>query len=267
MSYIVAIIPARWASARFPGKSLHMFSGKPMLQHVWDRCCRCTQIDDVYVATDDERIFQAAKHFGAKAFRTSHKHLTGTDRVAEVVAHLPNVTHVVNVQCDEPTLDPQLLCRITKALHHSQQLEMVTAAAPFPTFANPSDPHMVKVIVNRQGYAVYFSRLAIPFSHIGDSTSCRLLHIGVYGFKKSFLLKFASWKPSPLEECEKLEQLRALENGTQIQVLLTTQHTASVDTPEDAKSAASILQKQQQNDLLSIKLNQKSEESSYSQKK
>lgn len=249
MRYIVAVvIPARWASTRFPGKSLYLLAGKPMIQHVWEHCCRCTQIDDVYVATDDERIFQAAKHFGAKVFRTSHTHLTGTDRVAEVASCLPKVTHIVNVQSDVPALDPRLLYRFVKVLRHSKHLEMVTAATPFPEFADPSDPCMVKVIVNHQGYALYFSRSAVPFTQCKEERSCRLLHIGVYGFKKSFLLKFASWQPSSLEKCEKLEQLRALENGAQIQVLLTQHPNVSVDTPGDAKNAEATLLRQK--DLL-----------------
>jgi len=241
MRRLVTVIPARWASTRFPGKPLCLLAGKPMLQRVWERCCRCMPMDSVYIATDDERIFQAAKSFGAQVVHTARTHLTGTDRVAEVAARLPEATHIINVQGDEPVLDLYLLHRLVRALHDSNHLKMITAATPFPKFADPNDPHMVKVVINSQGYALYFSRSAIPFAqHEGDRPH-RLLHIGIYGFEKAFLLKFVSWKTSPLEQWEKLEQLRALENGVQIQVLLTQHASIGVDIPSDVKKAEEIL--------------------------
>ncbi|QQY07746.1 MAG: 3-deoxy-manno-octulosonate cytidylyltransferase [Candidatus Xiphinematobacter sp.] len=243
MRHLVTIIPARWASTRFPGKPLCLLAGKPVLEHVWERCCRCMHKENVFIATDDERIFQAAKLFGAQVIRTAHTHLTGTDRVAEVATRLPGATHIINVQGDEAILDPHLLHRFVQILNGSSRLKMVTAAAPFPKWADPTNPHMVKVVVNSQGCALYFSRSAIPFAQSEDYPH-RLLHIGVYGFEKAFLLKFVSWKPSPLEQWEKLEQLRALENGIRIQVLLTERASISVDTPSDIKKAEAILQEE-----------------------
>ncbi|ALJ56290.1 3-deoxy-manno-octulosonate cytidylyltransferase [Candidatus Xiphinematobacter sp. Idaho Grape] len=248
MGRLVIIIPARWASTRFPGKSLCLLAGKPVLQHVWERCCCCMQVDDVYIATDDERIFQAAKNFGAQVVRTSHTHLTGTDRVAEVAARLPGgVTHIINVQGDEPILDPYLLQRLVQTIDNSKHLEMLTAATPFPKWADPNNPHMVKVVINSQGHALYFSRSAIPFVQHEEDYPCRLLHVGMYGFEKAFLLKFVSWKPSPLERWEKLEQLRALENGVRIQVLLTQRASIGVDTPNDIGKVEAILQAEHNN--------------------
>lgn len=241
MSRLAAIIPARWASARFPGKPLAPLAGKPMIQHVWERCRCCQQVDEVYIATDDERIYQVAREFGAQVFLTSPAHLSGTDRVAEVAAQLPKITHILNVQGDEPTLDVRLLQRLAKTLRESSNLQMMTAATPFPESVNPNDPNRVKVVVDRSGYALYFSRSAIPFDQA--KTPQRLLHMGIYGFRKSFLLKFVSWRPSFLEKCEKLEQLRALEHGIRIKVLLTRHTTPGVDTPKDAKNADAILRR------------------------
>jgi len=237
---IAAIIPARWASTRFPGKPLHLLAGKPMIQHVWERCQLCQSIDEVYVATDDERISNTALKFGAKVFLTSPAHPSGTDRVAEVTTRLPHVTHILNVQGDEPMLNVELLHRLAQTLRESPQMEMITAATPFPEFADPNSPHMVKVVVSKSGQALYFSRSAIPFHH--GTPFQRLLHLGIYGFQRSFLLKFVSWEPSPLEKCEKLEQLRALENGAQIQVLITPHMSIGVDTPEDAQLVENTLQ-------------------------
>ncbi len=242
-SRIAAIIPARWASTRFPGKPLHPLAGKPMIQHVWERCQRCQQIDEVYVATDDERIFQAVRKFGAETFLTSSSHPSGTDRIAEVAARLPQITHILNVQGDEPTVEVRLLHRLAKTLRESHDIEMITAATPFPESANPNSPHMVKVAVNKSGNALYFSRSDIPFHQNGGASAQRLLHMGIYGFQKSFLLKFVSWRPSSLEKCEKLEQLRALENGTQIRVLVTRRASVGVDTPEDILLAEKSLEK------------------------
>ncbi len=239
MICVAAIIPARWASTRFPGKPLHLLAGKPMIQHVWERCQRCQPIDEVYVATDDERIANAARKFGAEVFLTSPSHPSGTDRVAAVATQLPHITHILNVQGDEPMVDVKLLHRLAQILRESPQVEMITAATPFPEFADPNNPHMVKVVVSQSDHALYFSRSAIPFHH--GAPFQRLLHLGIYGFQRSFLLKFVSWKPSPLEKCEKLEQLRALENGAQIQVFITSHMSIGVDTPEDAQLVESAL--------------------------
>lgn len=235
MSCVAAIIPARWASTRFPGKLLHPLAGKPMIQHVWERCRGCEAIDEVHIATDDERIAQTARNFGAQVSLTSASHPSGTDRIAEVAQRLPHVTHVLNVQGDEPAVDVQLLHRLATTLHESNNIEMITAATAFPAFADINSPHCVKVVLNRLGYALYFSRSVIPFQQ-GREIPQRFLHLGIYGFKKSFLLKFINWPPSPLEQCEQLEQLRALENGTQIHVLLTTHASVGIDTPEDAQT-------------------------------
>ncbi|MDQ3622911.1 MAG: 3-deoxy-manno-octulosonate cytidylyltransferase, partial [Verrucomicrobiota bacterium] len=160
---VVAIIPARWGSTRFPGKPLHPIAGKPLIQHVWERCRRAKAVDAVVVATDDMRIAEAAFNFGARVTLTSPKHRTGTDRVAEVAGKLRGVTHVINVQGDEPLVDPALISRLARALIAEKRLEMITAATVFGSEAEVANPNAVKVVLDRDSNALYFSRSPIPF--------------------------------------------------------------------------------------------------------
>jgi len=236
MPKAAVIIPARWGSTRFPGKALHPIHGKPLLQHVWERSSRARGIDRVIVATDDLRIAEAAFAFGAEVALTSPKHRSGTDRVAEVAAGLRGVTHVINVQGDEPLIDPALISKLAKTLAQERKLEMITAANVIEDEAEIPNPNVVKVVIDRSSDALYFSRSPIPFIRDGGSIPF-LRHQGIYGYTTAFLLRFVKWKAGRLEQAEQLEQLRALENGARIRVLLTKHLSIGVDTPSDVALA------------------------------
>jgi 3-deoxy-manno-octulosonate cytidylyltransferase (CMP-KDO synthetase) len=254
MSKAVGIIPARWNSTRFPGKPLHLIDGKPLLKHVWERCLRTKSLDLVVVATDDMRIASAAFEWGAQVALTSPRHRTGTNRAAEVARKTTQFAYVINVQGDEPLIDPRLIDKIVEKLRSDRKVGIVTAAHPFKNQADAFSPHQVKVVRDLRGNALYFSRAAIPAPPTDGrvaSASSRsnrsakmpmprtrnplfLRHQGVYGFQRETLLQFVRWKPSPLERAESLEQLRALENGVTVHVLVTATGSPGIDTPEDA---------------------------------
>jgi len=236
MSKAVGIIPARWASTRFPGKPLHLIANKPLLWHVWDRCRRARDLDAVIIATDDMRVAKAAFEWGAEVAMTSPKHRSGTDRIAEVVRNARQFEYIINIQGDEPLTEPALLNRMVETLRSHPKLDIVTAAHPFETPAAASSPHQVKVIVDRENNALYFSRYAIPFPRDRSASIRYLRHQGIYGFRRKALLDFVRSKPTPLERAESLEQLRALENGVKVHVLLTKHGSPGVDTPADAKA-------------------------------
>jgi 3-deoxy-manno-octulosonate cytidylyltransferase (CMP-KDO synthetase) len=230
----VGIIPARWASTRFPGKPLFPIAGKPLLQHVWERCQRARNLDAVVIATDDMRIATAAFEWGAQIALTARHHASGTDRIAEVARLDAKIDYVVNIQGDEPLIDPRLIDRLVAKLRGDREIEMVTAAHPFADVADISSPHQVKVVVDLQGRALYFSRSPIPHLRKHGRPSKTLRHQGIYGFRRDTLLRFVRWKSSPLERAESLEQLRALENGVTVHVLVTKQGSPGVDTPKEA---------------------------------
>jgi 3-deoxy-manno-octulosonate cytidylyltransferase (CMP-KDO synthetase) len=248
MSRALGIIPARWGSTRFPGKPLHPVAGKPLLKHVWERCRHAKSLDLVVVATDDMRIASAAFDWGAEVALTSPKHNTGTNRVAEVVRKTKRFAYVINIQGDEPLIDPRLIDRLVEKLRSDPKIGMVTAAHPFKNPADAFSPHQVKVVLDLRGNALYFSRATIPFQPSRTSglqsaerrkgrTSERpslFRHQGIYGFRRETLLQFVGWKPGPLERAESLEQLRALENGVKVHVLVTATGSPGIDTPEDA---------------------------------
>jgi len=250
MSKTLCIIPARWDSTRFPGKPLQLIAGKPLLRHVWERCRRAKKLDQVIVATDDFRIAEAAFDWGAEVAMTSARHASGTDRIAEVAAKAKQFAHIINVQGDEPMVEPTLIDRLVRELQRDRKLEMITAAHPFVHPREAESPHQVKVVVNLKNEALYFSRALIPASRSGGLPTADLLkrrlanrrslglylrHQGIYGYRRDLLLRFVRWKTSPLERVESLEQLRALENGVRIKVVLTESGSPGVDTPEDAR--------------------------------
>jgi len=254
MSKAVGIIPARWGSTRFPGKALHLIAGKPLLRHVWERCRRAKNLDKLTIATDDFRIAEAAFDWGAEVAMTSPNHASGTDRIAEVAKKMKQFAHVVNIQGDEPLIDPKLIDRLVRDLQRDSNLEMITAAHPFEDAHDAVSPHQVKVVVDQNGDALYFSRAAIPASRggglqtadrktgrFGKRPSLFLRHQGIYGYSRSLLLRFVRWKTSPLEQAEALEQLRALENGVRIRVVMTGSGSPGVDTPEDARMIERVL--------------------------
>ncbi|MDQ3200128.1 MAG: 3-deoxy-manno-octulosonate cytidylyltransferase [Verrucomicrobiota bacterium] len=234
MTKIVGIIPARWGSTRFPGKSLHPIAGKPLLQHVWEQCRRAKSLDTVIVATDDMRIAEAAFGWGAEVSLTSAKHATGTDRIAEVATKMRGVSHLINIQGDEPLVEPRLLNQLARKMERDPKIEMVTAVHPFSDPADVHSPHQVKAVLDRRGHALYFSRQAIPYPRDITSPVQYFRHQGIYGYRRDVLLRLVRWRPSPLEKAEALEQLRALENGVKIHVVVTKSGSPGVDTPDDA---------------------------------
>jgi len=242
VSKAVVIIPARWSSSRFPGKPLHEIAGKPLLEHVWERCRRAQEIDTTIIATDDMRIAEAAFAWGAEVALTSPKHQSGTDRIAEVARRSKKFSIIVNVQGDEPLVDPRLIDRFIETLHTNRNVGIVTAAHPFSNARDALSPHQVKVVIDRAGQALYFSRAPIPASRTArGGRPLFLRHQGIYGFRRATLLQFVQWKPTPLERCESLEQLRALENGVKVHVLVTKHGSPGVDTPADAEIVAALL--------------------------
>ena len=233
MNKAAGIIPARWGSTRFQGKPLYLIAGKPLLRHVWERCQRTTKLDSVIIATDDMRIANAAFHWGAEIALTSQRHQSGTDRIAEVARKAKQFTFIINIQGDEPLVDPRLIDKLVEKLERNPKIDIVTVAHPFDDPAEASSPHQVKVVADLAGRALYFSRAAIPFPR--DLSRIKYLrHQGIYGFRREMLLQFVKWKPTPLERAESLEQLRALENGVSVHVLVTKHGSPGVDTPEDA---------------------------------
>jgi len=249
---ISAVIPARYGSSRFEGKPLADILGKPMIQYVYEGVRESKLIDEVIVATDDQRIMEAVQSFGGKAVMTSPTHFTGTDRVAEVVKKLKSEI-IVNVQGDEPLIKGNIIDKAIRPLLTEDALQLSTLMTRIEEVKDWLNPHIVKVVVDQKNYALYFSRSPIPFPrdlHIGRLESnpfgtSRPLpkrvfkHIGVYVFRRKFLLHFSKMRPSPLEKLEKLEQLRALENGYRIKVNPVNYEPLSVDTPEDLQKVIS----------------------------
>lgn len=235
----VGIIPARYAAQRLPGKPLRDISGRPMIQHVYERTTRAKSLDDVIVATDDERILAVVRGFGGKAQMTSPEHRSGTDRVAEVAAGL-DVDVVVNIQGDEPLVDPDHIDELVAAFERRRSLKMATLATPIASDEDFHDPAVVKVVFDRRGTAIYFSRHAIPFERDGQPGP-RWKHIGMYAYRRDFVLRFASLAPTTLEQIERLEQLRALENGVRIHVVRTAHDAISVDTEADLHRVRALM--------------------------
>ena len=242
----VGIIPARWGSTRFPGKPLHPIGGKPLIQHVWERCQEAGRLDATVIATDDERIASAARRFGAEVCMTAADHPSGTDRIAEAAAKHRDATHIINIQGDEPLISPKLIDQLVTALAGNSKISMITAANRLKELKDRQDSNIVKVVLNQHGDALYFSRSPIPFER--QSTAADqppppyYRHKGIYGFTREFLLQFVRWDPSPLELAEQLEQLRALENGTAIRVLITSDDSIGVDTPGQAEAVERLLE-------------------------
>jgi len=244
---VTAVIPARYASTRFPGKPLARLGGKPMIQWVCEGAQRCPLIDRVLVATDDQRIADAVTAFGGIAVVTRADHQTGTDRIAEVAAGLPSEL-IVNVQGDEPLIDPAMIEAAVKPLLDNPTIPMGTLKTPLTSLEEYCNPNVVKVVTDRQGFALYFSRAPIP--HPRDfvnelDTRWRELasakHVGLYVYRRDFLQRFPTLAPTPLEEQEKLEQLRALEHGYRIYVAETAHAVQGVDTPEDLERVRQLL--------------------------
>ena len=229
-------IPARWGSTRFPGKPLHLIAGKPLVQHVWERCQDCREVDDIIIATDDERIVEAGEAFGARVVMTSPEHPSGTDRIAEAAGLFPGHGVLINVQGDEPLISPRLIDELAVTMRGDRGIPMITAAAPIREAGLVGDANVVKVVLDEKGDALYFSRSPLPFFRNEVPELVPLRHLGIYGFQRDFLLEFVSWPPAALERAESLEQLRALAHGARIRVVLTDDLSPGVDTLDQARA-------------------------------
>lgn len=232
---VIAVIPARYASTRLPGKPLLRETGKYLLQHVYEQVRRSRLIEHCIIATDDPRIAEAARMFEAEVCLTRPDHPSGTDRIAEVIGGRTGERDdiVVNVQGDEPEIEPAYLDRLVERLARSSGAVAATLATPFPADLDPGDPNCVKVVTNAQSLAMYFSRSRIPYPRDADVRATWLLHLGVYAYRRAFLLSFGDLPQSRLEQIEKLEQLRILESGYAMAVEIVERGAAGVDTPED----------------------------------
>ncbi|MGO8699042.1 MAG: 3-deoxy-manno-octulosonate cytidylyltransferase [Limisphaerales bacterium] len=239
---IIGIIPARYASSRFPGKPLALIAGKPLVHHVVERCQKAASLDEVIVATDDTRIWEVAQGF-CRAEMTIPEHASGTDRIAEVARHV-KCDGVVNIQGDEPLIDPGVIDAVAEALVRE---EMSTAATPLKEVSEWENPNVVKVVVNGAGRALYFSRRAIPYVRDAATGAEQLAafpflkHVGIYGYRLQTLLRLVEFPISALERAEKLEQLRALENGIEIAVARVKYEGVGVDVPADVKRVEQLM--------------------------
>ncbi len=240
---VLVVIPARWGSTRFPGKPLHLIAGKPLVQHVWERCQKCRLVDKVVIATEDTRIADAARRFNALSVITSPDHPSGTDRVAETAKSFPDYQIIINVQGDEPLISPALIDELAQTLIAESEVPMITAASAIDDELLLNDFNVVKVVLNSRRDALYFSRALIPHPHKPDAGVTHFRHLGIYGFQREFLFQFVAWQPSALEKTESLEQLRALENGAPIRVIITSETSPGVDTPEQARAIEALLLK------------------------
>lgn len=232
---IAGIIPARFGSTRFPGKPLAMIGNMTMIERVYRQAEKSTRLQTVFVATDDKRIFDTVNSFGGNAVMTSSAHQTGTERCAEAVSFLPvHADAVINIQGDEPFLEPSQIDLVAELLLNSE-VEIATLIRNASGMEEVSNPNAVKAVMNKNGQAIYFSRLPIPYykNEIPFEKRCYHIHVGIYGYKINTLKEIVKMKPSALELAESLEQLRWLENGYSIHATLTNENSHAVDTPED----------------------------------
>ena len=255
---VLAVIPARWASTRFPGKPIADILGKPMVQWVFEQVQKSNLVNDVVVATDDKRIYDVVCEFGGNAVMTLPNHQSGTDRAAEVAEKF-DCDIVVNIQGDEPLIPLENIDLVIKPLIASTELSASTLMIGILNLSEMLDPNICKVVVNKEGYALYFTRATVPYNRdsaignnisINENVGLKVLgykHIGIYAYTKSFLLKFSKLKVSRLEGLEKLEQLRILENGYSIMVTETALNSIGVDRPEDLVNVEAVIKKKKTN--------------------
>lgn len=227
-----AVIPARYQSTRFPGKPLASETGKTLIEHVVLQVIKAKKIDKVLVATDDQRIFDAVKAFGGEPVMTDEAHPNGTSRIAQAIEKLdPAYDVIVNVQGDEPEIEPQVIDQLIQGLRDDSAAPMATLASPFASDEDPADPNIVKLVLNQRGHAMYFSRSLIPYDRDKKGMT-PWKHPGLYAYRRDFLVKYVQLPASPLEQLEQLEQLRALEHGYPIAVVKTVTRHHGIDTPQ-----------------------------------
>lgn len=252
---VLAVIPARYSSTRLPAKPLVLINDKPMIQWVYENVKKCKFVDKVVIATDDYRIYEAGKRFGAEVMMTSKNHKSGTDRVGEVAKKIPSEI-VLNVQGDEPMITPVILAKVINELLKNKYVNVVTPVCKIKYYSELFDTNFVKVVVDKNNFALYFSRSVIPFvrdkfefqqqnfvvkdSHLIDKYTF-YRHIGVYGFRRKFLFRFLSLPQGKIEKLEKLEQLRILEHGYKIKIVVVNENPVSVDTEHDLNEVRRLL--------------------------
>jgi 3-deoxy-manno-octulosonate cytidylyltransferase (CMP-KDO synthetase) len=239
MSKVLGVIPARYGSTRFPGKVLVKIGSKSMIQWVYEAALKCPTIDKLVVATDDERVREAVLAFGGEVIITSENHKTGTDRVKEVAELFPEYDVIINIQGDEPGIEPELITGVLKIKMDHPEWEVATAARPFQDDEDPLIPNRVKVVITRKKRAIYFSRSLIPFPR--NKTQQKVyLHLGIYAYQRDFLMHFNTLPASGLEDTESLEQLRVIENDYNLGVHIVEGSLPGVDTPEDMKKITEL---------------------------
>lgn len=239
----ICVIPARYSSTRLPGKPLKDICGKPMICRVWERASLAKSVSEVIVATDDARILQAVEKYSGRAMMTRADHKTGTDRLAEVAEKFPDVDVIVNVQGDEPLIEPSLIDELIAEFAKDTDLQMATVATELKDAEEANNPNNVKVVLDRYNDALYFSRSLIPY-HRNAGKSKTFKHIGIYAYRRQFLIDYAKMEPTPLEQSESLEQLRALENGFKIRVIKSDCRFVGVDTEEDLRLVNEIYKRE-----------------------
>lgn len=239
----ICVIPARYSSTRLPGKPLKDICGEPMICRVWERASRAKSVAKVIVATDDERILKAVEKNHGLAMMTRADHKTGTDRLAEVAEKFPDAEIIVNVQGDEPLIEPDLIDELVFEFVKDKNLQMATVATELTDFDEMKNPNNVKVVLDKNNDALYFSRSLIPYPRNADKAKV-FKHIGIYAYRRNFLLAYAKMEPTPLEQSESLEQLRAMENGYKIRVIKSSCRFVGVDTEEDLKLVNEIYRKE-----------------------
>lgn len=232
------MIPARYGSTRLPGKPLADIAGKPMIERVYEAVSQAKTPEAVIVATDDTRVYEAVQSFGGQVVMTKADHPTGTDRLAEVAEALPNVDVIINVQGDEPLIDANIIDALGQVFLDDPSVNMATVATPLWD-EEYNEPSAVKVVCNLKGDAMYFSRSLLPYPR-NAFVHAPLKHVGIYAYKRDFLLQYATLQPTPAEQTESLEQLRALEHGYSIRVITTDKRFVGVDTPEDLQRVNDI---------------------------
>lgn len=242
---VIGVIPARFSSSRFEGKVLADILGKPMIQHVWERAKQAKILEDLIIACDNEQVAEVARDFGAKVVLTAKAHISGSDRIIEVVNPI-DVKVIVNIQGDEPLINPMMIDAVARSLLDDKKVSMATVCKKIEDPSQVIDPHVVKVVMDKNNFALYFSRAPIPFlapNSAADSVTY-YKHIGLYAYTKDFLFTYKNMPVSDLEKIECLEQLRVLEEGFRIKVIETKFDTVGVDTPEDLAKVREYLEKE-----------------------